>query len=191
MKVIESETGSPRKKLYGGLAALALGAVFLIWNAASKEKPVVSGTPANGLAAGTGTKKSEGTGPAKGTDPEGVARKVDDLASMMKVSGRAKPPADAPSVEELVSRMPDGSPVPPYEPPVEEPVVETEAYKLLAEVERRASSDPEAAAAWVEAMPKGDLREESIAFVVAQWSKKDAAKAKEWKDRLEEEARSF
>ncbi len=191
MKVIEGETSSSRKQLYGGVAALALAAVFVIWNAVSKDKPAVSGTPANETAAGTSTNKNTGTVPAKGTEAGGTAKQVEDLASTMKVSGRAKPPADLPSVEELISRMPDGSPVPPYVPPVEEPVVQTEEVKVLAEVERRASSDPEAAAAWVEAMPKGELREESIAFVVAQWSKKDAAKARAWKDRLEAEARSF
>lgn len=191
MKAVESGRGSSRKLLQGVVAALVLAAVFSIWNALSKDKPVDSGASVKGSAAGDSAIKGKGPGPTKGTDEGGVTRRAEDLASTMKVSGRAKPPADAPSVEELVSRMPDGSPVPPYESPIQESVVQTEADKVLAEVERRASSDPEAAAAWVESMPRGELRDESIAFVVAQWSKKDAVKAREWKDRLEAEARSF
>jgi hypothetical protein len=38
-------------------------------------------------------------------------------------------------------------------------------------------------------MPHGDLREESVAFVVEQWSKKDPAKASAWQQRMEVEAR--
>lgn len=102
---------------------------------------------------------------------------------------KAQPPKDLPPIEELLSKMPDGSPVKPIEIPDTRPVVDTEEGRVLADVERRADSDPEAAAAWVESMKPGELREESVAFVVERWSRTDPAKAAAWQQRMEAAAR--
>jgi len=176
MKMVELEMGSSRKLMFGGLAALALAAGLMIWNGVSKEDPVKVVSAPDAAPAKLSPKPTPSTG-------------NHDLATALKGEGKAQPPRDLPPIEELISKMPDGSPVKPIEIPDMTPVIRTEADRVLADVESRAEADPEAAAKWVESMPHGDLREESVAFVVEQWSKKDPAKASAWQQRMEVEAR--
>lgn len=63
------------------------------------------------------------------------------------------------------------------------PAPQTAEDRSLAHVERMATQNPEAAAAWVEASTVPEIREEAIEFVYQQWVLKDPAKADAWKVR--------
>lgn len=147
--------------LIGGAAAVALAGGLLGWkgltaNAPAEERATVS----------VGTKGHTQGGTVAQSAPMGAP---------------APQPAEGPMSDEDIVAAPTEEAWPKWVEP-EGPVIQSEAAKVLAEVERRAAENPEAAAAWVEKMPTGEARDEAIAFVVYQWTQKDPEKAARWQE---------